>query len=223
MTGEIPPYELADFANFAEWAEALRQCRRCRLCETRTQAVAGEERDKPLIFMLGEAPGGREDQEGRPFCGQAGGILDDFLRLAELKREEVYISNVVKCRPTRPSRSGIYGNYANRKPTTDEIRTCSPWLEAELKILAPKLVVTLGGVPLSYVLGRTAAVGQYHGQPFFWEKGRVWVYPLYHPAALIYDASKKAAYEQDVKKLGVMCRAMFGENLSGVMPEDLSE
>ncbi|MBQ3180424.1 MAG: uracil-DNA glycosylase [Firmicutes bacterium] len=197
------------FADFAEWAAALRQCRRCRLCETRTQVVAGEEREKPLIFMLGEAPGGREDQEGRPFCGQAGGILDDFLRLAGLKREEVYISNVVKCRPTRPSKSGIYGNYANRKPTPDEIRTCAPWLEAELAILAPKLVVTLGGVPLSYVLGKNGAVGQYHGQPFFWEKLRVWVYPLYHPAALIYDASKKTAYEQDVKKLGLMCRAMF--------------
>ena len=92
---------------FNDWLAALKACRRCSLCETRTQAVAGEYRENPLIFMLGEAPGGREDQEGRPFCGQAGGILDDFLRLADLKREEVYISNVVKCRPTRPSKSGI--------------------------------------------------------------------------------------------------------------------
>ena len=120
---------------FPVWLTALKECRRCSLCETRTQAVAGEYRKDPLIFMLGEAPGGREDQEGRPFCGQAGGILDDFLRLADLKREEVYISNVVKCRPTRPSNKGIYGNYANRKPTLDEIRTCSPWLELELQLL----------------------------------------------------------------------------------------
>jgi DNA polymerase len=200
--------------DFPTWLAALKQCRRCRLCETRTQAVAGEYRENPLIFMLGEAPGGREDQEGRPFCGQAGGILDDFLRLAELRREEVYISNVVKCRPTRPSNNGKYGAYANRKPTTDEIRTCSPWLELELRLLRPKLLVTLGGVPLSYVMDKNAAVGQYHGRAFFHHKYNMWVYPLYHPAALIYDASKKAAYEQDVRNLGLMCKSMFGETNS---------
>lgn len=194
---------------FADWKAALLQCRRCSLCETRTQAVAGEYREHPVIFMLGEAPGGREDQEGRPFCGQAGGILDDFLRLAELKREEVYISNVVKCRPTRPSKSGIYGNYANRKPTPVEIQTCSPWLELELRLLRPRLLVTLGGVPLSYVVGKNAAVGQYHGKAFVWEKYNLPVYPLYHPAALIYDASKKLAYENDVQNLGRMCKDLF--------------
>ena len=192
--------------DFPTWLAALKNCRRCGLCETRTQAVAGEYRENPMIFMLGEAPGGREDREGRPFCGQAGGILDDFLRLAELKREEVYISNVVKCRPTRPSNRGIYGDYANRKPTAEEIKTCSPWLELELRLLAPKLLVTLGGVPLSYVMGGSAAVGRYHGQVFYWRTHNVWVYPLYHPAALIYDASKKEAYEQDVRRLGQMCR-----------------
>ncbi len=196
---------------FPVWREALRECRRCSLCETRTQAVAGEYRKDPLIFMLGEAPGGREDQEGRPFCGQAGGILDDFLRLADLKREEVYISNVVKCRPTRPSNKGIYGNYANRKPTLDEIKTCSPWLELELQLLRPKLLVTLGGVPLSYVVGKNASVGQYHGKVFVWEKYNLPVYPLYHPAALIYDASKKTAYENDVQNLGLMCKELFGQ------------
>lgn len=197
--------------DFATWLAALKQCRRCRLCETRTQAVAGEYREKPMVFMLGEAPGGREDQEGRPFCGQAGGILDDFLRLAGLKREEVYISNVVKCRPTRPSSRGIYGSYANRKPTPDEIKTCSPWLELELRLLSPKLLVTLGGVPLSYVMGESAAVGRYHGQAFYWRTHNVWVYPLYHPAALIYDASKKAAYEQDVRNLGEFCRELVAD------------
>ena len=197
---------------FPVWRDALRQCRRCSLCETRTQAVAGEYRENPTIFMLGEAPGGREDQEGRPFCGQAGGILDDFLRLADLKREEVYISNVVKCRPTRPSNKGIYGNYANRKPTLTEIQTCSPWLELELRLLRPRLLVTLGGVPLSYVVGKTAAVGQYHGKAFVWEKYNLPVYPLYHPAALIYDASKKADYEQDVQNLGRMCKELFCVN-----------
>ena len=195
---------------FEDWLTALKACRRCSLCETRTQAVAGEYREHPVIFMLGEAPGGREDQEGRPFCGQAGGILDDFLRLADLKREEVYISNVVKCRPTRPSSKGIYGNYANRKPTLAEIQTCSPWLELELRLLRPRLLVTLGRVPLSYVTGKSAAVGQYHGKAFVWEKYNLPVYPLYHPAALIYDASKKAAYEQDVQNLGRMCKELFG-------------
>lgn len=197
--------------DFATWLAALKQCRRCKLCETRTQAVAGEYREKPMVFMLGEAPGGREDQEGRPFCGQAGGILDDFLELAQLKREEVYISNVVKCRPTRPSNRGIYGDYANRKPTADEIKTCAPWLELELRLLAPRLLVTLGGVPLSYVMGQNAAVGRFHGQAFYWRKFGLWVYPLYHPAALIYDATKAAAYEQDVRNLGEFCRELASD------------
>lgn len=194
--------------DFPTWLAALKQCRRCALCETRTQAVAGEYRENPLIFMLGEAPGGREDQEGVPFCGQAGAILDDFLALARLKRDEVYISNVVKCRPTRPSKRGIYGDYANRKPTADEIKTCAPWLELELKLLQPKLLVTLGGVPLSYVMGANSAVGKFHGKAFYWRRLGIWVYPLYHPAALIYDASKKAAYEQDVRNLGELCREL---------------
>lgn len=194
--------------DFPTWLAALKQCRRCKLCETRTQAVAGEYRENPMVFMLGEAPGGKEDQEGRPFCGQAGGILDDFLALAQLKREEVYISNVVKCRPTRPSKRGIYGDYANRKPTAEEIKTCSPWLELELRLLKPKLLVTLGGVPLSYVMGQNAAVGKFHGKAFYWRKLGVWVYPLYHPAALIYDAAKAADYEQDVRNLGELCREL---------------
>lgn len=195
--------------DFAMWREALLKCRRCGLCETRTQVVSGEwpaNSEHPTIFMLGEAPGGREDQEGRPFCGQAGGILDDFLELAQLRRDEVYVSNVVKCRPTRPSNSAIYGNYANRKPTAEEIKTCSAWLELELRLLRPRLLVTLGGVPLSYVMDKNASVGANHGRPFLWEKHRVWVYPLYHPAALIYDASKKSVYEEDVRRLGEMCR-----------------
>lgn len=194
--------------DFFTWLDALRKCRRCKLCETRTRVVAGEYREKPAVFMLGEAPGGREDQEGRPFCGQAGGILDDFLELAQLKREEVYISNVVKCRPTRPSSRGIYGDYANRKPTAEEISACAPWLELELRLVAPKLLVTLGGVPLSYVMGGSAAVGKHHGKVFYWRKTGMWVYPLYHPAALIYDAAKAAVYEQDVKNLGELCREL---------------
>ena len=208
------------FAAFLAWQQEVKQCERCPLAETRTQVVINDLKANVWgnddfdqehwqgwqVFLLGEAPGGQEDQKGIPFCGQAGGILNDFLSLAQLERAEVYISNVVKCRPVKPSTRGKYGNYANRKPKKAEQDACRPWLEEEIRFVQPKLLVPLGNVPLSFVLGKTAAIGEYHGKYFWSDRLQVGVFPLYHPAALIYDASKKAVYKQDVMALGALCR-----------------
>ena len=190
---------------YALWREEVTQCRKCSLAETRTQVVVSREKEllnEKKVFLLGEAPGGNEDLEGIPFCGQAGSILQEFLELSALSESEIYIGNVVKCRPVKPSKRGRYGNFANRKPTSEEMKTCIPWLRQELELIQPKVLVTLGNVPLSFVLGKSRPIGEYHGKEFFAEALNLWVFPLYHPAALIYDRSKRASYEADVHKLG---------------------
>ncbi|MGI5825612.1 MAG: uracil-DNA glycosylase [Bacillota bacterium] len=186
------------------WRCEVVKCQKCSLAETRTQVVVSREKclkNEKKVFLLGEAPGGNEDLEGIPFCGQAGGILQEFLRLSGLSESEIYIGNVVKCRPVKPSKRGRYGNYANRKPTSGEMKTCIPWLREELKLVEPKILVTLGNVPLSFVLGKSRPIGDYHGKEFYSEELGLWVFPLYHPAALIYDRNKRQAYEEDVCRL----------------------
>ena len=196
---------------YAIWREEVIKCDKCPLSETRTQVVVSREKlpkNEKKVFLLGEAPGGNEDLEGIPFCGQAGSILQEFLELSQLNEDELYIGNVVKCRPVKPSNRGRYGNYANRKPTSKEMKTCIPWLKEELALVQPKVLVTLGNVPLSFVLGKNHPIGDYHGKEFYSEELDLWVFPLYHPASLIYDRSKRPLYENDVKKLKDFIRTL---------------
>lgn len=190
--------------NFTTFKNEIKKCEGCSLCGTRTTVVLGDFQPKAKIMLIGEAPGGKEDLEGKPFCGQAGEILHDLLKLADLKLEDVYISNTVKCRPTKPSKSGRYGDFANRKPLKPEINACAKWLDTEIEIIKPKILVTLGAVPLARLLGKTVKMQDYHGKML--EVGNMQIFPLYHPAALIYDRSKTPAYEEDVKFLGELCK-----------------
>jgi len=195
---------MSNIPGYAEWRSTVKACTRCGLCETRTQVVVSRHADPQAeikVFLLGEAPGGNEDIEGIPFCGQAGKILDEFLEQTGLKDEELYIGNTVKCRPTAPSARGRYGDYKNRKPKAGEIKSCSQWLDEELELVKPKLLVTLGNVPLTRILGPGHKIGDHHGKLFTDEKTGLKVFPLYHPAALIYDRKKTADYEADIKTL----------------------
>jgi uracil-DNA glycosylase family 4 len=200
-----------DLPIYAEWLQKVKACDRCELKQTRTQVVVSRH-EKPAenikVFLLGEAPGGAEDQNGIPFCGQAGQILTDFLLRTGLKDDEVYIGNVVKCRPTKPSTKGRYGNYKNRKPTRAEVKCCSDWLKTELELIQPKVLVPLGNVPLSFVLGKTEPIGQHHGRQFFSQNLGLTVFPLYHPAALIYDRQKTADYQNDIEKLRLFLQSI---------------
>ncbi len=189
---------------YEKFQNEIKKCEGCQLCRTRTTVVLGDFQPKAKIMLIGEAPGGKEDLEGRPFCGQAGEILHDFLKLAELNLEDVYISNTVKCRPTKPSKSGRYGDFANRKPLKPEISACAKWLDAEIEIIKPKILVTLGAVPLARLLGKTVKMQDFHGKIL--QVGDMQIFPLYHPAALIYDRSKTPAYEADVKYLAEICK-----------------
>ena len=161
--------------------------------------VFGEGAEQPALMMIGEAPGGDEEKQGRPFVGKAGKNLSAFLEVVGLKREEIYISNVVKLRPTKESPKT--GKAVNRPPSAEEIAFFLPFLQEEIKAIAPKVIVTLGNVPLKAVTGeKKTVIGDYHGTPVALPDGRT-LFALYHPAAVIYNRALQAVYDEDLLKL----------------------
>lgn len=161
--------------------------------------VFGEGAQSPALMMIGEAPGGEEEKQGRPFVGKAGKNLSAFLEVLGLKREEIYISNVVKLRPVKESPKT--GKAVNRPPSGEEIAFFLPFLQEEIAMVAPKVIVTLGNVPLKAVSGEKGAViGDYHGKPLPLADGRI-LFALYHPAAVIYNRSLQAVYDGDLLAL----------------------
>ena len=161
--------------------------------------VFGEGAENPALMMIGEAPGGDEEKQGRPFVGKAGKNLSAFLEVVGLKREEIYISNVVKLRPTKESPKT--GKAVNRPPSAEEIAFFLPYLLEEIKVISPKVVVTLGNVPLKAVTGeKKAVIGDYHGKPTPLADGRT-LFALYHPAAVIYNRALQATYDEDLLAL----------------------
>ena len=166
--------------------------------------VFGEGSFHSRLMMIGEAPGEQETLKGRPFVGKAGKNLDDFLALSGMNRAEMYITNTVKYRPVKRSAAG---NTVNRAPTQEEISLGLPFLRRELALVDPEVVVTLGNVPLRALLGRQATIGALHGQWQMWEGRRL--YPLYHPASIIYNRALKGVYEEDVVRLGAFFRENF--------------
>lgn len=161
--------------------------------------VFGEGPEKPKLMLIGEAPGEQETLMGRPFVGKAGKNLDRFLELAGMRREEIYISNAVKIRPTK---TGKTGRISNRPPTKEEIALFRPWLLREIDLVAPQVIATLGNVPLFAVTGdKRLTIGEAHGRVMeAGETGRL-LFALYHPASLIYNRALEPVYEQDVRAL----------------------
>ena len=166
--------------------------------------VFGEGSKEARVALVGEAPGEQETLLGRPFVGKAGKNLDEFLALAGLDRSALYVTNTVKFRPTKISPAG---RVVNRPPTQEEIRLFLPWLQKELDMVNPACVVTLGNVPLKALMGRKAVIGELHGQ-FVDVDGRK-LYPMYHPASLIYNPSLRETYKADVVRFGAWLK---GEN-----------
>ncbi len=168
-------------------------CCRCSLCECRTNIVFGEGDSKANVLIIGEAPGKNEDLQGRPFVGAAGKFLDELLEAAELKREEVYIANVLKCRP--PS---------NRNPRSDEIEACAPFLRAQTQSIDPLVIVTLGNFATQFILKTGAGITSLRGKVY--QTGRFLVLPVFHPAAAIYDRSKRDVLINDFRQIGSVVR-----------------
>ncbi len=155
--------------------------------------VYGEGAADARVMMIGEAPGEQETLLGRPFVGRAGKNLDEFLALAGMDRGELYVTNAVKFRPTKRSAAG---RVVNRPPTQEEVRLFLPWLMREIGLIAPACVITLGNVPLRALMGRGAVIGEVHGT--FTEREGLRVYPMYHPASVIYNPALKAVYRDDI-------------------------
>ena len=165
----------------------VRVCEKCRLSQSRTLAVPGEGPEDALILFIGEAPGFHEDRQGRPFVGAAGQYLNELLVKAGLRREEVYITNVIKCRPP-----------GNRDPQPDEITACRPYLDRQIDLLRPRLVVTLGRFSMErYFPG--ASISRIHGQPK--RVGSVIYYPMFHPAAALHQPRWKSLLDEDFARI----------------------
>lgn len=153
--------------------------------------------DAPVLMLIGEAPGEQEVLQKRPFVGKAGRNLDELLAPLHLSREDIYITNAVKIRPTAVGRTG---RVRNRAPGREEIALFQPWLEKEIALVQPKLLVTLGNVPLKALLDGGKTVGECHGECLHTKHGAP-LFCLYHPAAIIYRRELKEIYRQDVDKL----------------------
>ena len=176
-----------DGGELEQVAAEVRVCPKCELSRTRTTAVPGEGPVTARVMLIGEGPGWHEDQQGRPFVGNAGKFLNELLAKAGLKREDVFITNVVKCRPP-----------GNRDPLPDEIAACAPYLERQIAAIDPEVIVTLGRFSMArWFPGER--ISRIHGQPK--RDGKRLVVPMYHPAAALHQGALRGAIEEDFAKL----------------------
>ncbi len=166
-------------------------CHRCALGDTRTRLVFGVGAPGAELMFVGEAPGKNEDLQGEPFVGAAGKLLDELLAGIGLSRSDVYIANIIKCRPP-----------GNRDPERAEIETCTPFLEEQIRLIDPRVIVTLGNFATKYTLATDSGISRIHGR-LFSVKGRK-VVPVFHPAAALYTPSKKDVLAEDFQRIGVM-------------------
>ena len=174
--------------------QACADCRRCSLCETRTNPVFGTGARDAQILFVGEGPGENEDLEGEPFVGRAGQLLDDMLKIIGLDRKtNVYIANVVKCRPP-----------GNRDPQTEEKNACLPWLREQYRLLRPRMVICLGRIAAGALIHPDFRITAEHGKWF--EKDGVPFLAIYHPAALLRDESKRPETFVDLKTIEARIR-----------------
>ena len=183
---------VAGVETLEEYAAATATCTRCRLAQGRTQVVFGAGNPRADLMFVGEAPGFHEDKQGVPFVGQAGKLLEGLLAGVELRREDVYIANVLKCRPP-----------GNRDPQQDEIESCEPHLFRQIELIEPKVIATLGNFATKLLSGRPLGITRVHGQEQeLTIAGRsVLLYPLYHPAAALYTPAMLKVLEADFARL----------------------
>lgn len=168
--------------------EKIKKCTKCRLHKQRKMAVPGEGPSDASIMFIGEAPGKKEDETGLPFVGRAGKLLDNLLELSKLDRKEVFITSVIKCHPPN-----------NRKPKSDELNTCiNLWMNKQIEIIDPKLIVILGGVPLKSLLYKNQ-VKKYHGKIISRDDRKFFI--TYHPAAALRNPNFKNKIDNDFKKI----------------------
>ncbi len=190
------PVATAEKESEMDSLEALKKevlsCCKCRLCKNRTNVVFGEGDPKTNLMLVGEAPGEQEDLQGRPFVGRAGQLLTRFLNLYGVSRDKVYITNIVKCRPP-----------GNRNPAPDEIRTCYPYLEKQIELISPKVILCLGAFSARTILNlpEKAAISKIRGKPQETEVGsvKITVIPTFHPAYLLRNRKGEPEFQKDLE------------------------
>jgi uracil-DNA glycosylase len=189
-----PPSASAKVPSGSGWTELreqVRDCRKCRLCETRTQTVFGVGPESAPLMVVGEGPGADEDAQGEPFVGRAGKLLDEMLRaIGRSRQSDTFIGNVVKCRPP-----------GNREPAADEAEACRAYLEQQLRLVRPKLIVALGRVAAQRLLVTDAPLSKLRGGMHQWGPEGTPLMVTYHPAYLLRSPGEKAKSWEDLKRI----------------------
>ena len=176
------------YNNIEELKQEVEQCKKCKLCTTRQNVVFGLGNPNTKIMFIGEGPGADEDRLGEPFVGKAGQLMNKAFDVVGIKREEVYLANIIKCRTPH-----------NREPEADEVNACMDYLRNQVVIIKPKIIVLLGRIALHNILGEEYKITANRGK---WiEKKGILYMPTWHPAALLRDETKKIEFLEDLKKV----------------------
>lgn len=192
-------------------AEQIRSCPLCALSRTRTLAVPGDGPEDARIMFVGEAPGYHEDQQGLPFVGAAGQFLESLLGSIGMRRSDVYITNIVKCRPPN-----------NREPQPEEIAACRPYLDRQIELIHPRMIVTLGRFSMQIAFSGVT-ITRVHGKPK--RIGDIVYVPMFHPAAALHQPRYRASIEEDFRRLPEIlaeATSLEAEEDAGPPPEQLS-
>lgn len=192
-----------EYTNFETLRRDCLQCRKCELAGTRHNVVFGVGPEDAEIMFIGEGPGENEDLQGEPFVGAAGQFLDQMLSIIGLSRRNCYIGNIVKCRPPH-----------NRDPKPEEQECCRPWLEAQIDLIKPRLIVCLGRIAAMQYIRSDFKITREHGQWF--EIGGTYRMAMYHPSALLRDPAKRPETFRDLKSLQAMAKKVC----THLVPED---
>ena len=176
------------YGTWEELEKSIENCNKCKLCTGRQNIVFGTGNKNADIMLIGEGPGADEDRLGEPFVGRAGKLMNMAFDMLEIKREELYIANVVKCRPP-----------GNRNPEEDEAMACLDYLRNQVILVKPKIIVLLGSIALKNILGKEYGITASRGK--WLEKKGIWYMPTWHPAALLRDDTKKIDFVRDFQRV----------------------
>lgn len=190
--------EVVNEPGWEQIEQMIQNCQRCGLCQQRHSIVLGEGNRQAEVMLIGEGPGADEDAQGRPFVGKAGQLLDKMFSAIDMRREDLYITNVVKCRPP-----------GNRTPLDEEAQACLPILRMQYRLIRPKIVVCLGATATRHVYDPEARITRVRGQ--WLEKNGTFFLPTYHPAALLRDESKKKDVWADLKSIAQKYAELTGK------------
>lgn len=183
------------------WTQLEQQCsvcQRCRLCQTRNHVVFGVGRKDADILFIGEGPGEQEDLQGEPFVGAAGKLLDDMLSIIDLDRTNIYIANTVKCRPPM-----------NRDPSEEEQSACAAYLDQQISLIQPKIIVCLGRIAAKRIISEDYRITREHGQ--WYCRNGIWLTAIYHPSALLRDLSKRPETFGDLLKIREKLKEVYAD------------